>query len=72
MKKVSNFSNLFCIFPIHFSKAERATEKRSFQVLQNIPRGQHGHPAAKHVVMETERGIDLAVHIVTMLNQVIY
>ena len=41
-------------------------------VLQNTPRGKNGHHAAKHVVMETERGFDLALHIVTMLNQVIY
>ena len=37
-----------------------------------MPRGVNGHLAAKHVAMETEQGFDLAFHIVTTLNQVIY
>ena len=41
-------------------------------VVQNIPRGENGHHAAKHVEMVTQRGFDLALHIVTVLNQVIY
>ena len=47
-------------------------QKNVFKVLLNITLGENGHPAAKHVAMETKRGFDLAVHIVTMLNQVIY
>ena len=37
-----------------------------------MPRGENGHLAAKHVVMETERGVDFVLNIVTMSNQVIY
>ena len=37
-----------------------------------MPRGVNGHPAARHVVMETEPVFDLVLHIAMMLNQVIY
>ena len=36
-----------------------------------MPPGENGHCAAKHVVMETERGFDLVFLIAMMLHHVI-